>query len=126
MRKRLIVLFFLVPVPGGWPGSPVLAGQGCLSGGCHHALTEVRYLHGPVAAELAGAKGCEICHQPTGPECTPARAGSFQTGRDICTTCHDKGTGSQHSQAEVESKYLGCHDPHGSDSSPQMLRTVSG
>lgn len=122
MGNRLVLLVFLVSSLGGLLDGLALAGQGCLNGDCHLALTRVRYLHGPVAAEMAGAKGCEICHQPTGEKCTPPRGGSFRTRKDICTTCHDKGTGSQHSQAEVESRCLSCHNPHGSETSLQMLR----
>lgn len=123
MRNRLVVLFFLVSFSGGLLQGSAFAGQGCLSDACHHELIEVRYLHGPLAAEMAGNKGCEICHQPAGEKCTPTKAGSFRTtGKDICATCHGRVTGTWHAQADVESRCLECHDPHGSETSPQMLR----
>jgi predicted CXXCH cytochrome family protein len=124
MRNQIILLLFLVSAMGGLREGSVLAGQGCLNGGCHNEMTRVRYLHGPVAAEMAGAKGCEICHRPIGDKCTPTKGGSFQTKvKNICTTCHGKGTGSQHTQTSVESRCLECHDPHGSETSPQLLRS---
>jgi len=106
-----------------------LAGRGeaatsaCLNGTCHLALTKTKYLHGPVAAEMAGREACTMCHLHAGPECTATRKGSYiLRGKDICLICHAKGVGTQHSQAEIESKCLNCHAPHGSDNSRQFLR----
>jgi len=125
--RILFVSILLGAILSGWQAVSALAGQGCLSDGCHHDLTGARYLHGPVAAELAGVKGCEVCHLPTGPKCTATKGGSFQTRvKDICLTCHGPGTGSQHTQAEVQSKCLNCHNPHGSETSPQLLRPGKG
>ena len=95
----------------------------CLNGACHQALTKPKYLHGPVAAELAGAKACVMCHLAAGPACTATSKGSFKLkGKDICLTCHTKGAGTQHSQGQIESKCLKCHAPHGSETSRQFLR----
>jgi len=97
--------------------------EGCMNGTCHQQLAGVRYLHGPVAAEMAGANGCGMCHLPAGPACSADRGGTFTLkGKDICLTCHVRGTGTQHSQAQVESRCLTCHVPHGSETSPQLLR----
>lgn len=97
--------------------------KGCLNGGCHQELTQIQYMHGPVAAEMAGADGCVMCHLPSGPSCTASKAGTFSLKeKDICLICHEKGVGTQHTESEVESKCLTCHLPHGSDISPQMLR----
>jgi putative hemolysin len=122
MFVRVLVATFLVGLLG-------LAGRGeaassvCLNGACHQALTKTKYLHGPLAAEMAGAKACVMCHLPAGPPCTATTKGSFKLkGKEICQACHTKGTGTQHTQAEIESKCLKCHAPHGSDSSPQFLR----
>ncbi|MGV1099476.1 cytochrome c3 family protein [Thiovibrio sp. JS02] len=103
--------------------APEASAKGCLNGACHERLAGVRYLHGPVAAEMAGANGCEMCHLPAGPACSANKGGKFTLkSKDICLTCHARGTGTQHTQAQVESKCLTCHAPHGSDTSPQMLR----
>ncbi|MBU0482381.1 MAG: hypothetical protein KKG47_14910 [Proteobacteria bacterium] len=111
------LLFLVVFFP-----SEVFA-KGCMTGSCHQALVRVKYLHGPVAAEMAGVKACEMCHVPAGAKCTAKTAGKFTLkGKDLCQACHTKGTGSQHSSDGVASKCLKCHSPHGSDSSPQMLR----
>jgi len=124
MRNYLVSFLFLVSAISGLRGVSFSAGQGCLNGDCHREMIRARYLHGPVAAEMAGAKGCEICHRPIGDKCTPTKGGSFQTAvKNICTTCHGKGTGSQHTQAAVESRCIECHDPHGSETSPQLLRS---
>ena len=124
MYKWLVVLVFLVTMPGFLPDGPVSASQSCLGLGCHLAISSLRYLHGPVAAEIAGAKGCEVCHVPTDNKCTSTRGGIFHPNfQYTCTTCHDKGTGTMHTQEKVESRCIMCHNPHGSDSSPQMLRT---
>lgn len=123
MRNWLLGLVVVTAALCGWQEGVVLAGQNCLRNGCHHKLTAVRYLHGPVAAEIGGGQGCVVCHQPAGAECTPTRAGRFRTkGKDICTICHGKLTGSHHTRA-AGAKCLTCHDPHGSDTSPQLLRS---
>lgn len=123
MRKWFLVLMLLVLSPAGWPASWASAGQSCLRNGCHHKLTEFRYLHGPVAAEIGGGTGCVICHQPAGPGCTPTRAGHFRIKvKGMCDTCHGKVTGSAHTRSGAEAKCLKCHNPHGSDTSPNMLR----
>lgn len=97
--------------------------KGCLTGGCHQQLTQVQYVHGPVAAEMAGVDGCVMCHLPSGPSCTAAGAGHFTLReKDLCLICHEKGVGTQHTESEVEDKCLTCHLPHGSEVSPQMLR----
>ncbi|MBU1234588.1 MAG: hypothetical protein KKC77_16995 [Proteobacteria bacterium] len=97
--------------------------KGCLNGSCHQELTQMQYVHGPVAAEMAGADGCVMCHLPNGQSCTASMAGKFTLkGKDICLICHERGMGTQHTESEVESKCLTCHAPHGSDVSPQMLR----
>lgn len=86
-------------------------------------MTKITYMHGPVAAEMAGAKACIMCHVPAGTACSATAKGIFKLkGKDICQGCHAKGNGTQHSQAEVESKCLKCHAPHGSETSRQFLR----
>ena len=107
----LVVLFSAVPV---------IAGN-CVSDGCHQNLINRRYLHGPVAAEQANVKACIACHVPEGPPCTKSTAGKFNTDKkNMCKACHAKGTGTQHS---VETpNCLTCHDPHGSDTNPELLR----
>lgn len=97
--------------------------KGCMAGGCHQQLTQVKYMHGPVAAEMAGVKGCEMCHVLSGRQCSASRGGSYKVKiKGLCVTCHDKGAGTQHSAKEIESKCLKCHGPHGSDKSRYMLR----
>jgi predicted CXXCH cytochrome family protein len=123
MNKRAVcpVLAVIVGVFSGT--GMALASQGCLSGTCHQSLTKFRYLHGPLAAEMAGVKACVVCHEPAGPECTVTKGGIFKLkSKTLCLTCHDKGTGTQHTQEQVAAKCLACHDPHGSDSNPQLLR----
>lgn len=97
--------------------------KGCMNGGCHQELTKVKYMHGPVAAEMAGVNACEMCHVPAGAKCTSSKGGSYKVkSKGLCATCHVKGTGTQHSDKEIEAKCLKCHDPHGSDVSRHMLR----
>jgi len=124
MIQRVVVLVLACVLGGFFWGGRAMA-QECLSGSCHQALTKAKYIHGPVAAEMAGSKACVICHEPAGAKCTPTKGGVFKLkSKALCLTCHDKGTGSQHSQGLVESKCLSCHDPHGSETSPQLLRAV--
>ncbi len=88
---------------------------------CHQPLVSTKYLHGPVAAEQAGAKGCIMCHQQSGKACTSNKAGKFTLKKkDMCLLCHKKGTGTQHSA--TKDNCLKCHDPHGSETSPFMVR----
>jgi len=123
MVKMGMVLVLAGTVFGFSGAGTAVAYEGCLRGSCHQDLTRVRYLHGPVAAEMAGSKGCVICHEPAGTACTATKAGVFKLkGKNLCLTCHGKGTGSQHTQELVEGKCLQCHDPHGSEISPRMLR----
>ncbi|PLX49520.1 MAG: hypothetical protein C0613_07230 [Desulfobulbaceae bacterium] len=113
-----LFLFTLFLNPG-----PAAAGPptGCLNGGCHADLTRMKHMHGPIGAELAGMPACVICHIPNGPGCTPQRKGLFQLkAKEMCVTCHTKGTGSLH--ANAAGNCLQCHDPHGSNRSPYMLR----
>jgi len=99
------------------------ATSACLNGSCHQALTKAKYMHGPIAAEMAGKEACTMCHLHAGPECTATRKGGYiLRGKDMCLACHAKGNGTQHSQAEIESKCLKCHAPHGSETSRQFLR----
>ena len=101
----------------------VASAKGCMTGSCHQSLTKVKYMHGPVAAEMAGVKACVMCHVPAGSTCSAKKGGKFKLkSKDLCQICHVKGTGSQHSSAGVAAKCLKCHSPHGSDNSPQMLR----
>jgi len=93
----------------------------CLNNGCHKPLTVTRYLHGPVAAELAGARACIVCHQPTGAPCLPNRAGEFaMPTHDICLPCHGQKTATKHSASGKDC--LKCHDPHGSETSRYLER----
>lgn len=99
-------------------------GAGCLTGGCHQALTTMKHMHGPLGAELAGVQGCIMCHSPAGPACTAASAGIFTIkAKGLCRTCHVQGAGSQHANAATPC--LDCHDPHGSNRSPYMLKPSS-
>lgn len=95
----------------------------CLTGDCHNGLTDQRYLHGPVAAEQAGAMGCIACHFPTEKKCTKTEKGVFKElakSTIMCQTCHAKGTDSLHSAKDLDC--LECHDPHGSNTSPIFKR----
>jgi len=102
------------------------ATMGCMNGTCHQELAEIKYMHGPVAAEMAGANGCKMCHVPAGVNCSAVNGGQFKVKvKGLCIACHAKGTGSQHSAKEIESKCLICHGPHGSDTNRYMLRNSS-
>lgn len=95
----------------------------CLTGGCHQALTEKKYLHGPIAAEQAGVTSCVTCHIPAGEECSESTPGSFKPlapAGTMCQTCHTAGNDSLHTAENIEC--LECHDPHGSDTSPVFER----
>ena len=95
----------------------------CLNGGCHQGLVAKRYLHGPVAAEQMGAKGCVACHVPAGPPCDKNGGGTFKPmppAARMCRLCHASGTGTQHSAKKIDC--LKCHDPHGSATSPTFNR----
>jgi len=123
MRINLFICCFLLVSVSASAGISPASGKSCLSGGCHRQLTVTKYVHGPVAAELAGVKACEMCHVPTSARCSSSKGGKFSyKSPELCTVCHNKGTGSQHSAEEIESKCLKCHDPHGSDVSRYMLR----
>ena len=122
-RIVLLCLFSLFVGAVSFANPAKVAAKGCMNGGCHQELMDVKYMHGPVAAELAGVNACEMCHVPAGAKCSSKKGGSYKLkGKGLCATCHAKGTGTQHSDKQVESKCLKCHDPHGSDVSRHMLR----
>lgn len=115
----LILAFIIDPV---LPVSALAAG--CLSDGCHQDMTKFKHMHGPIGAEMAGVQACIMCHTPAGPTCTPTLAGKFKIkAKDICQTCHVKGANSQH--ANTSTNCLKCHNSHGSNTSPYMLRSKS-
>ncbi|MHB8810199.1 MAG: hypothetical protein ACYC9M_09325 [Desulfobulbaceae bacterium] len=119
MNWRLIVFCFFLLAAG--QVQPTRAAS-CLSGGCHQEIGARKYLHGPIAAEQAGNKGCVACHVPAGRECAQGRAGSFQPlapSTRMCQVCHSRGTGTQHSSKQIDC--LKCHDPHGSNRSTDLL-----
>ncbi len=111
-----------------WVLGPLSASGGtCVTGGCHKDILASKFLHGPVAAEEAGAEGCASCHVPSGAPCTATRAGqyAFKTKEDrLCLLCHDRGTGSQHTRSRAGC--LTCHAPHGSEESYKMMRASGG
>lgn len=95
----------------------------CVDGACHKAQTSVRFLHGPLGAEVTGNPGCVTCHVSAGAPCRAGAKGVFKlvSAKDIlCTSCHEKSTGTDHSSRE--SDCLECHDPHGSDQNVNLLR----
>ena len=95
----------------------------CLNGSCHTNLVKTKFLHGPVAAEQAGAKGCVACHVPAGRACSKGKRGAFKPmikSIKMCQVCHTKGTGTQHTRQNIDC--LRCHDPHGSNKSAALNR----
>jgi hypothetical protein len=124
MRSELVFAFFLPFCVGIFSlGVTNVAAQGCMAGGCHPGLAGAKYLHGPVAAEMAGANGCEMCHLASGVKCAVGRGGIFKLkNTGLCVACHAKGAGTKHSAKETEAKCLRCHVPHGSDRSRHLLR----
>ena len=95
----------------------------CLTGDCHKFLSKTKYLHGPVAAEMAGTQGCVACHVPAGKSCSSGKKGAFKPlapASQMCKLCHARGTGTQHSTKKIDC--LKCHDPHGSDKRPELTR----
>jgi predicted CXXCH cytochrome family protein len=111
-------LFLVLALLAAWPAAPAAAN--CMAGGCHAGIASLRYMHGPVGAEFAGAKGCEACHQSAGRACAPGRGGKWRVRKNFCGTCHGPGNASVHSR--TRKRCLSCHDPHGSDKSPVFLR----
>ena len=53
--------------------SSQIVAAGCLTDQCHQNLAATKYIHGPVAAELAGGMGCVACHVPAGKNAPPAK-----------------------------------------------------
>ena len=119
LGKSVTVAIFILAI--------VLTGESeaasCLTGNCHKPLTATKYLHGPIAAEMAGAKGCIACHIPAGKLCSKGNKGVFRplaSGVKMCQICHSRGTGTQHSSKKINC--LKCHDPHGSNKNAELKR----
>ncbi|GAB4264725.1 cytochrome c3 family protein [Deferrisoma sp.] len=116
-------LIALAAVALGLGAAGITAAGTCIEDGCHAPIMQPQFLHGPVAAEEAGADGCVSCHVPAGQPCTASKAGKykFKTKPDrLCLLCHERGTGTQHTRAG--GKCLSCHDPHGSERSSKLMR----
>lgn len=99
----------------------------CITGGCHQEIVSAKFLHGPVAAEEAGAEGCISCHVPAGAACTESKPGQYamKTKEDrLCLLCHERGTGTQHTR--TKGACLSCHSPHGSEESGKLMRASGG
>ncbi|MDY0350670.1 MAG: hypothetical protein RBR09_05385 [Desulfobulbaceae bacterium] len=117
--KAVLASLFLVLVFPAGPGEAAT----CLTGDCHRGVAAGKYLHGPVAAEQIGGRGCVACHVPDGEACSADKGGIFKplpAAVEMCRFCHSRGAASTHSAENSEC--LGCHDPHGSDSGPELLR----
>jgi len=113
--------FFLVFCLSAVFMAPVAVRANCMAGGCHSGIAGLRYMHGPVGAEFAGVKGCEVCHESAGRACSARKGGAWRLKKGrICGTCHGAGTSTVHSSSRK--KCLSCHNPHGSATSPAMLR----
>lgn len=111
-----LLLFLVLPAAQGSTAT-------CLTGGCHDALVDRKYLHGPVAAEQIGGRGCVACHVPDGEACSQDKGGRFRplaAAELMCRLCHSKGATTTHTAEN--SQCLECHNPHGSDSGPELLR----
>lgn len=94
----------------------------CIDGNCHKDIISTKFVHGPVAAEETGFQGCESCHVPTGAECGTV-GGKFKLRaekKNLCTMCHEMGTSTDHTNRE--GKCLSCHNPHGSEKGPTLMR----
>lgn len=118
-------LIFVVAGAALVAGSPRAQAAGCAAGECHKKLVSAKFLHGPVAAEEAGAEGCVSCHVPAGRPCAPGTAGAFslKTKKErLCFLCHDRGTATQHTKTRTDC--LACHNPHASESSKNLLRAA--
>jgi predicted CXXCH cytochrome family protein len=95
----------------------------CIEGGCHSDKVNYKYLHGPIATEEAGGKGCVSCHVPKGAACSASEGGVFElvASKDgLCFYCHEKDTGTEHSARTTGCLY--CHSPHGSNTDPKLVR----
>jgi len=117
--KVIVPVFCLLSL---FLSSQIVAAE-CLTDQCHQNLAATKYIHGPVAAELAGGMGCVACHVPAGEKCSASKGGSFKpmiSALQMCQLCHLRGTGSQHTSEKIEC--LKCHDPHGSDSGHELKR----
>jgi len=127
MRGSIATAFLLTALSVLALGPGTAAAGTCISGGCHKEIVGAKFLHGPVAAEEAGAEGCASCHVPAGAPCTPSKPGQYamKTKEDrLCLLCHERGTGTQHTRTRAAC--LSCHSPHGSEDSYKMMRASGG
>ena len=95
----------------------------CIDGGCHEDKVDYKYLHGPLAAEEVVGNGCVQCHLPDGKDCTEDEPGSYKfmvPKEAMCVGCHEKSESPEH--VARKKGCLACHSPHGSDTSPYLLR----
>lgn len=96
---------------------PITKVRSCVS--CHSSLIRKSFVHAPVSDG-----DCDVCH---GNMTEDPPFGLVDTGVALCWECHDdhrtsvKNAGYLHAVIRDEG-CLGCHDPHGSDTTRYFLR----
>lgn len=123
----LINLFTVLTVLGISPNSisaqeeaPVKKST-CITSECHATMKEVKYVHGPVAADE-----CIICHGESPQHADNPKKHKFAEISNIqakCFECHDPFPQKKLTHSPVEEgECLACHSPHGSQFKFQLLK----
>jgi len=92
----------------------------CSTTDCHGDLLELTYSHSPVAEE-----DCSSCHEQVQEQHPLEKGNSFQlveSSAKLCYQCHDKfGRKLTVHSPVADGDCLECHNPHGSNSGPNLL-----
>jgi predicted CXXCH cytochrome family protein len=93
----------------------------CITAKCHATMKEVKYVHGPVAADE-----CAVCHGESAKHTDDPKKHKFGEIKDVpskCFECHDPFPKKKLTHTPVEEgECLACHSPHGS---PYKFQLVS-
>jgi predicted CXXCH cytochrome family protein len=112
MTTHKFILYIAILLILGISYSALAQSENCVEGKCHSGMTEKRWVHGPVGANI-----CTICHElETGEKHKFKFAAEEQ---ELCFLCHEDKRESlnlkhQHSPV-ANGDCTGCHDPHQSD-----------
>ncbi|HDZ84405.1 MAG TPA: hypothetical protein ENH45_04215, partial [Nitrospirae bacterium] len=116
----LLIAAFTALIVSGFYGNSIAAQEEvpkekvtCITSKCHATMKEVKYVHGPVAADE-----CIVCHGESPKHAANPKKNKFAKIDNVqskCFECHDPFPKKKFTHTPVEEgECIACHSPHGS------------